>query len=154
MLRFLSRENIKVCIFTAVKIKVFIFSWLWNIYIISSPEPKAPRWANSIPVTPSSVRPSSLNIFKHLLLWNYWANWTKTSYGDSLGWGNKSLFKWSWSHDQDGRHPHTPIYGKNPLKIFFSRTRSWWPWDLVCSIGDVGPTKFVQMMILGWPWPT
>ena len=39
----------------------------------------------------------------------------------------------------------TPIYGKNPLKIF-SRTR--WPWDLVCSIGDVGPTKFVQMMIL------
>ena len=23
------------------------------------------------------------------------------------------------------------------------------PWDLVCSIGDVGPTKFVQMMILG-----
>ena len=30
-----------------------------------------------------------------------------------------------------------PIYGKNPSKI------------LVCSIGDVGPTKFVQMMILG-----
>ena len=24
-----------------------------------------------------------------------------------------------------------------------------WPWDLVCSIGDVGPTKFVQMMIQG-----
>ena len=22
------------------------------------------------------------------------------------------------------------------------------------SIGDEGPTKFVQMMILGWPWPT
>ena len=22
------------------------------------------------------------------------------------------------------------------------------PWDLVCSIGDAGPTKFVQMMIL------
>ena len=41
----------------------------------------------------------------------------------------------------------TPIYGKNPLKIFFSRTRR--PMDLVCSIGDVWPTKFVQMMILG-----
>ena len=24
----------------------------------------------------------------------------------SLGWGNKSLLKWSWSHDQDGRHAH------------------------------------------------
>ena len=25
---------------------------------------------------------------------------------------------------------------------------------MICSIGDVGPTKFVQMMILSWPWPT
>ena len=59
-------------------------------------------------VRPSSVvrRPSSVNIFKHLLLWNYWANWTHISYGGSLGWGNESLFKWSWSHDQDGRHAH------------------------------------------------
>ena len=24
-----------------------------------------------------------------------------------------------------------------------------WPWDLVCSIGDVGPTRFAQMMNLG-----
>ena len=31
---------------------------------------------------------------------------TQISYGDSLGWGNKSLFKWSWSHDQDGRHAY------------------------------------------------
>ena len=48
----------------------------------------------------------SVNIFKHLLLWNHWANWTQISYGDSLGWGNESLFKWSWSHDQDGHHAH------------------------------------------------
>ena len=56
---------------------------------------------------PSSVvRRPSVNIFKHLLLWNHWANWTQISYGDSLGWGNKRLFKCSWSHDQDGRHAH------------------------------------------------
>ena len=24
-----------------------------------------------------------------------------------MGWGNESLFKRSWSHDQDGRHAHT-----------------------------------------------
>ena len=30
----------------------------------------------------------------------------KMSYGDYLGCGNESLFKWSWSHDQDGRHAH------------------------------------------------
>ena len=46
-----------------------------------------------------------------------------------------------------------PIYGKTPLKIFF-KPEGRWPWDLVCSIGDMGPTKFVQMMILSWPWPT
>ena len=28
------------------------------------------------------------------------------SYGDSLGHGNESLFKWSWSHEQDGRGPY------------------------------------------------
>ena len=30
-----------------------------------------------------------------------------------MGWGNESLFKWSWSHDQDGR---LPMYGKNLKK--------------------------------------
>ena len=29
-----------------------------------------------------------------------------------------------------------------------------WPWDLVYSIGDVGLTRFAQMIYLGWPWPT
>ena len=24
-----------------------------------------------------------------------------------------------------------------------------WPWDLVCSIADVGPLQFAQMMNLG-----
>ena len=39
-----------------------------------------------------------------------------------------------------------PIYGKNPSS---PEPEGLWPWDLVCSIGDVGPTKFVQKMILG-----
>ena len=37
-----------------------------------------------------------------------------------------------------------PIYGINPFK-----QEGPWPWDLVCSIGDEGPTKFAQIMILG-----
>ena len=40
--------------------------------------------------------------------------------GASLGRGNESLYKWSRSYDQDGRHGY--IYQK-PLKIFFFRTR-------------------------------
>ena len=48
----------------------------------------------------------------------------------------------------------TPIYVKNHLNIFFSGTKRPMVWDLVCSIADVGPIQFVQMMNLGWPWPT
>ena len=39
-----------------------------------------------------------------------------------------------------------PIYGKNLLKSS-PEPEGQWPWDLVCSVGDVGPSKFVQMMI-------
>ena len=43
----------------------------------------------------------------------------------------------------------TPIYNKNP-KIYFSlEPKSQWPWDLVCSIGDVSSTRFAQIMNLG-----
>ena len=47
-----------------------------------------------------------------------------------------------------------PIYGKNALKPSSPEPEGPWPWDLVCSTKDVGTTKFFQMMILGWPWPT
>ena len=68
------------------------------------------RWAYSIGRPPSSVvrrRPSSSStLFKHLLLRNHWANWSQISYGAFTGWGNESLYIWSRSHDQDGRHAH------------------------------------------------
>ena len=41
-----------------------------------------------------------------------------------------------------------PIYGKNPLNIFFSGTGQW-PLDFVCSIVGVGPIQFAQMLNLG-----
>ena len=44
-----------------------------------------------------------------------------------------------------------PIYGKNPLKIFSKTNRLI---TFIYSIRDWGPTNFVQMMILGWQWPT
>ena len=42
----------------------------------------------------------------------------------------------------------TPIYGKNPLKYSSPEPECRLPWDMVCSIGEVGPTKFVQMLVL------
>ena len=42
----------------------------------------------------------------------------------------------------------TPIYGKNLLNVF-SGTKMPKALDLVCRIGDVGPTRFAQMINLG-----
>ena len=38
----------------------------------------------------------------------------------------------------------TPIYGKNLLNSSSPETEGGCPWDLVCSIGDVEPTKIVS----------
>ena len=46
-----------------------------------------------------------------------------------------------------------PIYGKNLKKSFSPEPIDWWPWNLVCSIVYARPTKIVQIMTLGWPWP-
>ena len=77
-----------------------------NVFF-SSPEPNAHWWAYSIGRHPLSVvhRPS-VNIFKYLLLRSHWANWSQILCGGSMSRGNKSSFKRSWSHDQDGRHAH------------------------------------------------
>ena len=34
-----------------------------------------------------------------------------------------------------------PIYSKTPFNIFFLEPKGQWPWELVCSSGDVGPTQ-------------
>ena len=55
-----------------------------------------------------------------------------------MGWLNESLFKWSRSHDQDGRHAYT--WWKT-LKSFSLELSDRWPWNLVCSIGYASTTK-------------
>ena len=67
----------------------------------------------------------------------------------SLRWGNKSLFRWSWSHDQDGPHDH------NVVKTFKNLFLWNWLGDVVetwytASRTSVLPTLF-KMMTLGWP---
>ena len=34
-----------------------------------------------------------------------------------------------------------PIYGKNRQKSFPSEAKDPWPWNLVCSIGNMSSTK-------------
>ena len=42
-----------------------------------------------------------------------------------------------------------PIYGKNLKKSSSPEPKGRWPWNLVCSMGCLSTTKFVQMMTLG-----
>ena len=60
-------------------------------------------------------------------------------------WSQKSR-----SHDQDGHHAHI---WKKLKKSSSLEPKGWWPWKLVCCIGYLSATKFVQMMMLGWLWP-
>ena len=107
----------------------------------------------------SSICPSS-TLFKHLLIRNHWAYWSQISYGVSMEWGNESLFKLSWSHDQSWL---PSPYVVKTLKIFFSGTKGpmtlklgMQHWVLkyyqVCSNDDTGLTLtyFTARLNLIW----
>ena len=71
---------------------------------------------------PSSIRLSiiwSNTFFKHLL-WNQRDNWNQISPGDSLGWRKQKFFQMFLFVTKMAA---TSIYGKNSLKVFFSRSR-------------------------------
>ena len=60
-----------------------------------------------------------------------------------------------WWHDAGHmtKMASTPIYCKTLQKSSSPDSAGWFPRNLVCSIGDSTPSKFVQLMTLGWPWP-
>ena len=83
--------------------------------IFSSPEPLGsqgelivyPSSRRPSVCRPSIVRPSSVvHHFQRSSPLNRLANQSQILCGASLGRGNESLYKWSRSHDQDGRHAH------------------------------------------------
>ena len=80
-------------------------------------------------------------IFKDLLLWYCLANQSQTLYGAFLGRENESLYEWSRSHDQGGRHGYK---WQKPLKIFFYRT--WRPMILKLGMKHQGE-KFYKVYI-------
>ena len=86
-------------------------------------------------IVQTSIHPSSINNFKHLLLWSHWDNWNIIS----RIWGNKSLFKWLGLLTNIAT---MSIYGKKPRKIFFQKVyETWhkasWAWGLkYCSSAE------------------
>ena len=88
-----------------------------RVLVFSSPEQKAPRWANSI--YQWLLRRSSVNIFKHFHLETTGPIELKF-HMENLRMRNESLFKWSWSHDQDGR----PYMVKNPKNFLLQNQKA------------------------------
>ena len=92
--------------------------------LFSSPKLKAHGWANSVPVTPASVRrplsvrpPTSSNIFSSETTGPIKFKFHMETY-QVVG-----MKVCSNGPGHMTKMAATPIYGKNPLKIFFSRTR-------------------------------
>ena len=66
-----------------------------------------------------------------------------------MGWGNESLFKWSWSHDQNGRQAHiwqktfkksSPQKPKMPMTLILGMQHWVLKYYQVCSNDDPGLT--------------
>ena len=125
-------------------VKQFIISIAYFNFQFSSPEPIAHWWAYRIG-RPSSVRrPHSLNIFSSETSRPI----SQISYGASLGWGNESLFKWYWSHDQDGRHAdilvkslkNLLLQNQRPMILKLGMQHRVLEYYQVCSNDDPGLT--------------
>ena len=71
----------------------------WIILLMKKIDPRG--LSAPAPGLYTCIWPPFSNIF-----WNRLANQSQILCGASLGRGNESLYKWTRSHDQDGRHAH------------------------------------------------
>ena len=112
--------------------------------MFSSPEQKAHWWAYRIGRPPSSVclsirRPHSLNIFS-----SETTGPIKAKFHMKSPWeGGTKICSNCPGHMT--KLATMLIYGKK-LKKSSPEPNDRWPWNLVCSIGSLSTTKFVQMM--------
>ena len=75
----------------------------------------------------------------------------------NLMWILHGMEKWKFCSNGSGHMTKvvaTLIYGKNMKNSSSLEPKSRWPWKLICSIGYLSTTKIVQMMTMGWPWPS
>ena len=125
-------------------------AFCWSLtFVISSPEPKAHWWAYSIGRCPSSSvvvsRPHPLNIFSPETASTIKVKFHMVPPCD----GGIKVCLNGLGHMT--KMSAVPIYGKT-LKSPSPEPKGRWPWKLVCSIRCSHTTKFVQTMILNWPW--
>ena len=106
-------------------VRVSVTFHLTCVHIISSPEPKAHRWAYSIPMVrrPSSVRRPSVGVCSHCsnIFFSETVGPIKAKFYVEPPWVGGTIFC-SRHLGHMTKMAATPIYGKNPSKIFFSRT--------------------------------
>ena len=128
------------------KVPVVAFHSITYPVLLAHLSLKADRWAYSV----GRLRRPSSTLFKHLLLRNGLA--VKVKFHMDPRWdGGKTVCSNGPGHMT--KMAATPICGKNLKKSSSPELKGQWPWKLVCSIRSSSTTKFVQMMILSWPWP-
>ena len=98
------------------------------------------RSRSFIDVGPRSV---SFNIL-FVLLRNRWADWSQISTEYSMGSGDESLFKWSRSQDQYGRHVHIIVTGSDILSLVEVQRRCHKTWDKSDVIKFAGNVYWVS----------
>ena len=85
-----------------------------------------------------SVSPSVIKIFKHLQLWNHWADWSQNFIWSLSGVGKQKLIPRVWVTWP--RWPPCPYMVKTLQKSSSLEPKGLWPWNLVWSIGHAGPS--------------
>ena len=120
----------------------------WFFFFIL--EPNAHGWANRIPVTPSSVCQhfQTSSPLKPLGQLNSNFIWRLLRMGEQK-FVQMVLVTWP-------RLPPHPYMVITLQKSSSPEPEGWWPWDLVCSIGGVGPTKLRPCFIYKYQmssWP-
>ena len=97
-----NQTNLLFC-FGVSAFTYYICSSMGFLWVFSSPE----LWVYSIGRPLPSV---CVKIFKHLLLWSHWADWSQISYGASMGWETNV---WSNVQGHMTNMAAMPIYDEN-----------------------------------------
>ena len=66
---------------------------------------------------------------------------------------DKGMKVCSWDLGHMIKMATIPIHGKHLWKSSSHEPNGWWLWNFICTIGNLGSTKFVQIVTLAWPGP-
>ena len=101
---FTARSNLATWLFDRKKWKLLIFQNYCSLWLLTDWD-NEDMWVLKVKVISWPwTKVIYIQNLKLAFLTNHWVSQNQILFGASLGRGNESLYKWSRSHDQDGRH--------------------------------------------------